>query len=73
MFGEKGFYCLCITCCVIGLSGVNGFGVFIVCVFIVCSVVGNRYPESHVRWSGVPSFSICVCLNKGSSRGRAVY
>ena len=33
MFGEKGFYCLCITCCVIRLSGVNGFGFFIVCVF----------------------------------------
>ena len=42
MFGEKGFYCLCITCCVIRLSGVNGFGFFIVCVLIVmCSVIGT--------------------------------
>ena len=42
MFGEKGFYCLCITCCVIRLSGVNGFGFFIVCVLIVmCNVIGT--------------------------------
>ena len=51
MFGEKGFYCLCITCCVIRLSGVNGFGLFIVCVLIVmCGVIGT-ISESCVCWS----------------------
>jgi hypothetical protein len=61
MFGEKGFYCLCITCCVIRLSGVNGFGFFIVCVLIVmCSVIGTI--SESVVCVGQVCRVFCMCV-----------
>ena len=72
--GKKGFIAFCQFVSV-RLSGVNRFGVLIVCVlFIVCSVAATVTRPLPFRWLGVRCAVCCGCvLNKGSSRDRVVY